>query len=41
MTLEARDVDELLDDVLEHIAAAHDDYMRQDPATLVAAAYDT
>ena len=40
-TVEACDDDELLDELLEHIAAAHEAGMRREPATLLTDSYDS
>lgn len=40
-TVEACDDEELLDELLEHIAAAHEDGLRRDPARLIVDAYET
>jgi hypothetical protein len=39
-TVEACDDEELLDELLEHIAAAHEDGLRRDPAGMLVDAYD-
>lgn len=39
-TLEACDDEELLDELLEHIAATHETALRRDPAAMLADAYD-
>jgi predicted small metal-binding protein len=39
-TVEACDDEELLDELLEHIAAAHETDLRRDPAQLMTEAYD-
>ncbi len=39
-TVEACDDEELLDELLEHIAAAHETGLRRDPAQLLIEAYD-
>ena len=39
-TVEACDDEELLDELLEHIAAAHETGLRRDPAELMTEAYD-
>ena len=39
-TVEACDDRELLDELLEHIAAAHEAGLRRDPGSLMAEAYD-
>jgi len=38
-TVEACDDDELLDELLEHIAAAHDAALRREPAAMLTEAY--
>ena len=40
-TVEACDDDELLDELLEHIAAAHETGMAREPAALLTDSYDT
>ena len=40
VTVEACDDEELLDELLEHIAAAHETALRREPAALIADAYD-
>jgi predicted small metal-binding protein len=40
ITLEACDDEELLDELLEHLAAAHDTGLRRDPAELVVEAWE-
>jgi hypothetical protein len=39
-TVEACDDDELLDELLEHIAAAHEAGLRLDPAAMLTEAYE-
>lgn len=39
-TVEACDDDELLDELLEHIAAAHEASMRREPAALLTDSYE-
>lgn len=39
-TVEACDEEELFDELLEHIAAAHDTGFRHEPASLLTEAYD-
>ena len=39
-TVEACDEDELLDELLGHIAAAHEDGVRVEPAAMMAEAYE-
>jgi len=39
-TVEASDEDELFDELLEHIAAAHDTGLRREPAAMLSDAYD-
>lgn len=39
-TVEACDDEELLDELLEHIAAAHEAGLRRDPVSLLTEAYD-
>ncbi len=39
-TVEACDDEELLDELLEHIAAAHETGLRREPAELMTEAYD-
>lgn len=41
MTVEACDDEELLDELLEHIAAAHEAATRTDPAAMIVDAYDS
>lgn len=41
VSVEACDDDELLDELLEHIAAAHEAALRREPASLLVEAYDT
>jgi predicted small metal-binding protein len=38
--VEACDDDELLDELLEHIAAAHEAALRRDPETMLTEAYE-
>ena len=40
-TVEACDDDELLDEVLEHIAAAHEAGLRREPVGMILEAYET
>lgn len=40
-SVEACDDEELLDELFEHIAAAHEDALRRDPAGMLIEAYDT
>jgi hypothetical protein len=40
ITVEACDDEELLDELLEHIAAAHEDGLRRAPAALLIEAYE-
>ena len=40
VTVEAGDDEELLDELLEHIATAHEAAMRREPAALIADAYE-
>lgn len=40
VTVEACDDEELLDERLEHIAAAHEAAMRREPAAMIADAYE-
>jgi len=40
LTVEACDDEELFDELLEHIAAAHESVMRREPAAMLAEAYD-
>jgi len=40
MTVEACDDEELFDELLEHIAAAHESGMLREPAAMLAEAYD-
>lgn len=39
-TVEACDDEELLDELLEHIAAAHEAVLRREPAAMLAEAYE-
>jgi predicted small metal-binding protein len=39
-TVEACDDEELLDEFLEHIAAAHEAGLRREPAAMIAEAYE-
>lgn len=39
-TVEACDDEELLDELLEHIAAAHEVALRREPAAMLAEAYE-
>ncbi len=39
-SVEACNDDELLDELLEHIAAAHEAGLRRDPAAMLTAAYE-
>ena len=39
-TVEACDVEELLDELLEHIASAHETALLRPPAAMLAEAYD-
>lgn len=41
LVLEADDDDELLDELLEHIAATHEAGLRREPAAMIADGYDT
>lgn len=40
MTVEADDDEELLDELLDHIAAAHETVLQCDPASMLAEAYE-
>lgn len=40
-TVEACDDEELLDELLEHIAAAHEAGLRRDPGTMLSQAYES
>ena len=39
-TIEACDEDELFDELLEHVAAAHEALQRREPAAMITQAYD-